>query len=178
MRQRATVTIQRDTAEILNAKNYLESYADYLENLSTKSEMLSQTFDGLIEVNLTQKVTEIVDEIDFGAENEYEFSDEILIEWNDCSGNGNGDLLVDGTIHEFENPIITCVSDDEYSDIKGPLTVTGSPATPFKIKTLNTPFEYRITSNTGTPLTDTEWHLDLKMDLEYGRVVEISRTFN
>ncbi len=174
MRQRSTVTAQRDTAEILNARNFLESFADYLEKhpseLSAAYDTnLKQTPDGSIQVSLSKLTAKIEDEVDFGAENVYKFADDILIEWNECN-NSRGDLLLNGVLYELYNPVTTC---DSYYDVIGPITVTD----PFRIKTLNQPFKYRITSNTGQMLTDNKWQLYLKMDLDYGRVVEVSRTF-
>lgn len=173
VRQRATVQIQRNTAEIVNTRSYLASYAEYLK--SNASEIAEGTvFDGNINVHLTQSVDEILGFVDSGFSeiDTYNFaSDNIIIEWNRCDNPPNplGDLIVyDGptAIHTTSNPCTI----NEYADIAGPLSV----ANPFLIGTLNNPFFYRIT---GDNLIDEKWHLELSTTLDYGKEIRHSEVF-
>ena len=159
MRQRATITEQRDTAAILNARAYLESYADYLEE---HSDELDTTFDDM-QVSLTQQVSKIEGIVDTGSPVTYQFSGDIFVEWNKCSDNLKGDLVVNGVLYEHdEGTESECAPDEEgYDDVIGPITVTDP-----EIETLNAPFYYRIT---GAGLVDNKWHLDLSTELEYGK---------
>ena len=165
MRQRATITEQRDTAAILNARAYLESYADYLEE---HSDELNTTFDDM-RVSLTQQVSKIESVVDAGSPVTYQFSGDIFVEWNKCSNNLKGDLVVNSVLYEHDKGS-ECLSDEEgYDDVIGPITVTNP-----EIETLNAPFYYRIT---GAGLVDNKWHLDLSTELEYGKKIEVKRTF-
>jgi len=168
-RQRAVISEQRNTAEIISAKNYMESYADYLENLNTKVEMINQEFDG-IKVTLTQKTKEITGELDFEKDETYKFTDNIYIEWNACSDKDKdkGNLSIDGTLYETSNG--TC-SGDGYLDTEGPISVTD----PFTIKAPDAPFKYRITSSNDKDITDNTWHLNMEMDLGYGEKIKINK---
>ncbi len=173
MRQRANIAVQRDTAEILNTKAYLESYADYLESLSladletTKNNGIS--FDN-ITGTVTNKVDEIVDVADFGSPKNYTFDGDIYIEWNKCSDSSTGDLYVSDVLYKHNKPA-TCVQG--YYDIEGPLSVSNP-----KIETLNTPFEFRITAkDSNTTIKDNNWYTNLEVDMGYGNKVKLNRTF-
>lgn len=168
MRQRAQIAIERDTAAILNAKTYVESYAGYLEKHPSE---LDTTFDG-IQVKLTQNVDEIEGSVDFGQTMTYEFSGDIYIEWNKCTDTLKGDLYLNSSLYEKSGG--GCTAKKDYDDVIGPVTVTN----PFTIKTMNAPFKYRITEKTGaSTLVDNKWHLDLEMGLDYGNRVSVKRTF-
>ena len=165
MRQRATITEQRDTAAISNARAYLQSYADYLEE---HSDELDTTFDDM-QVSLTQHVSKIEDIVDAGSPVTYQFSGDIFVEWNKCSNNLKGDLVVNGVLYEHDE-VTECPSDEDgYDDVIGPITVTDP-----EIETLNAPFYYRIT---GASLVDNKWHLDLSTELEYGKKIGVKKTF-
>lgn len=166
MRQRATITEQRETATILNARAYLTSYADYLEK---NSDELDMTFDDNIQVSLTRTVNEIEGVADLDSEVEYEFEGDIFVEWNKCSDNLKADLKVNDILYSHTDEEYS-ITDEGYDDVIGPITVSS----PFTIKTLNAPFHYRIT---GTGLVDNKWHLELITELEYGKKIEVKRTF-
>lgn len=181
MRQRAMVNVQRDTATIQNAKLFLESYADYLENkckgvgCASDPTINSDSITGTV----TQKVASIENAVDFGKQQEYKFTGSIYVEWNKCLKTGvqdfSGDLLVNDVLynHSIESG---CAANEEYDDVIGPISVSGTP-TPFTIKTLNTPFDFRIKPQGGIQLIDNQWHLDLSKDLDYGKKTSIKRTF-
>lgn len=168
MRQRTAIAEQRDTAAILNARAYLESYADYLEK---HPDELDEIFDD-IQVSLTQQVNEIEDIADTDAPVIYYFASNIFVEWNKCSDNLKGDLLLNSVLYEHDDsPGEECdVAEEGYDDVIGPISVSD----PFTIETLNAPFYFRIT---GTGLKDNKWHLDLSKELEYGKKVTVKRTF-
>lgn len=181
LRQRANIMVQRDTIAILNARNYLESYADYLEAHPSE---INTSFDIDIEVNLTQEVDEIEGMVDLGQEISYEFDGSIYVEWNNCADSLKGNLLVDHDSNPSTDDIIgeaiggTCdpsIPDSTtFDDVAGPITVNN----PFIIKTQTIPFHYRIVpEDQSTTLMDNEWHLKLTKDLDYGRTVKVERTF-
>jgi hypothetical protein len=176
MRQRATITAQRDTAQTLNAKMYLESYADYVEKLDATSLNALKTsgvdFDG-IKGSVTDEPSEITGVADAGATVTYGFNGEIFIAWNKCPNSMKGDLLVNDILYPHD--IVTeCPAGQEYDDVIGPIAVTN----PFTIKTLNAPFYYSITpKDSSTRLADNKWYMSLKIDMDYGKKVTIERTF-
>ena len=161
--------VQRDTIAILNARNYLESYADYLE---VNPSEISTPFDTDIEANLTREVEEIEGMVDLEQEISYTFEGGVFVEWNNCTDTLKGNLIVDSEIHESIGG--GCTSGEEYDDVAGPIAITN----PFTIKTQTNPFRYRIVpEDQNTTLLDNEWHLKLTKDLDYGRVVTVERTF-
>ena len=175
MRQRAAIAIERDTAAILNARTYVESYAGYLENLS-ESDLNnikgSVDFDG-IRGTITNEVDEIESAVDFEATATYEFSGDIYIEWNKCSNNLKGDLKLNDALYKTKGT--GCTNSKDYDDVIGPISLSG---TSFDIETMNAPFKYRITEKTGaSTLVDNKWHMNLKMNLGYGNKVTVKRTF-
>ena len=180
MRQRANITVQRDTAEILNTKAYLESYADYLESLSSaklediRDKAGDATFDN-ITGTATNEVDEIVDIADFGSLKSYTFDGDIYVEWNKCSGDSecsgasNGDLYVKNVLYKHESAV--CIQG--YCDIVGPISVANP-----EIETLNSPFKFRITAkDSSTTIEDNNWYTNIGVDLGYSNKVKINRTF-
>lgn len=170
MRQRANISIQRDTAVILNSKSYLESYADYLETqASVLTDPTTIDFDG-IKGLVTKTVNNLEGVADVGISATYSFGDsrQIFVEWNKCSDNLEGDLLVNGAAYPH-NADKCLTTDTGYDDIIGPVT-----ATDLLVETANAPFYFRIT---GTDLTDNVWHLELSRDLGYGKKATVKRTF-
>ncbi len=174
MRQRATITVQRDTVAILNARAYLESYADYIELLD-EAELNSLISSGAdFDDDIIGTVTNVVDKIDgiadTGVPVQYTFTNkEIYIEWNKCSENIEGDLRVNNAIYRHDADSVCGIADEGYDDVIGPITVTNPT-----IETLNAPFYYRIT---GTDLTDSKWHLELSTELHFGKKITVKRTF-
>ncbi|MEE9572196.1 MAG: hypothetical protein V3W20_04040 [Candidatus Neomarinimicrobiota bacterium] len=171
IRQRATIEVQRDTAEILNVRSYLKSYADYLEKNSISLVEKNTPFDD-IEVSLTKIVNEIEEFVDNGQTIRYEFGENriINIEWNKCTDELRGDLFL-GTTYTHDTSTADCnaSSVEEYDDAQVNLTVNS-----FDIKTANAPFQYKIT---GENLVDNKWHLVLSKDLDYGKIVTVKRVF-
>jgi len=184
MRQRAMINVQRDTATIQNAKLFLESFADYLENKKTETDLKPpDTNDKLkgITAKLTQRVGSIESAVDFGTgkQQAYKFTGSIYVEWNKCAKVGfqdsSGDLLVSDVLYKHSK-LSGCAANEEYDDVVGPISVIGDPL-PFTIKTLNAPFDFRIKPVGLTQLIDNQWHVDLSMDLDYGKKVTVKRTF-
>ena len=182
MRQRENIAVQRNTSEILNTKAYLESYADYLESLSPVNlKILRDNVDGASFDNITGSVTNIIDEIlnvaDYGVEINYSINGEIYVEWNKCPNPPNpnltkGDLYVSNVLYDHDSNNV-CDPGEDYDDIIGPISVTNPT-----IKTLNSPFEFRITAKDQvTTLEDNNWHIDLEVDLGYENKVTENRSF-
>lgn len=184
MRQRMNTEVQRDTAEILNARAYLESYADYLQNTDEEWDSGPEAKNAFDDItgSLTQTVNEIegsVDTSEFGiaptdSKNTYQFNGDIFIEWNKCENNENlmpGDLIVHDATGDviYEKIDRNCVEGRDYNDV-----VSITIQRPFTIKTLNAPFQYRIT---GQNLTDNKWHLELTTQLSYGKKIKVKRVF-
>ena len=177
VRQRAAITTQRDTAEIMNARTYLESYADYAEKLDADAlnglKASGIDFDG-VHGTVTNESDDITGIADAGATIEYKFSGEIFIEWNKCSDNFKGSLILNNILYEHDGSAECATNNSGYDDIIGPIPV----ADPFEIKTLNAPFHYRITARDSlTKLIDNKWRLNIKMDLSYDKKAEIERVF-
>ncbi len=173
MRQRANIRVQRDTAEILNARMYLESLADYLESQAgSLNDPTNIDFDEIITGTVTKKVERIEGTADVGSGGAvtYKFGGSIFVEWNKCITNLKGGLVVDNVIYEHDGNDECGALDEGYDDIIGPITVPD----PFTIETLNAPFYFKIAGNN---LRDNEWHLELNTDLGYGRKIKTERTF-
>jgi hypothetical protein len=175
MRQRAMIAVQQDTAQILNARTYLTSYADYVQKLDdTGLNTLKSSgvdFDG-IKGTVTNELSEITGVADSEVPMTYKFSGAIFIAWNKCANPAKGDLLVNDILYAHGSTG-GCPS-SQYDDVVGPISVTS----PFVIKTLNAPFYYKITAqDSTTKLLDNKWYMDLKIDLDYGKKVTIKRTF-
>jgi len=188
IRQRATIAAQRDTAEILDARSYLESYADYVQKLA-KPDLDALKEKGVGFDNISGTVTNIVDKItgaaDIDVPVKYKFSGEIFIEWNKkviCPGglpiDQHGDLIISDSLGNDilykHDPAKECQVGQEYDDVIGPIAVTDQ----FEIKTLNVPFYYEITAkDASTELLDNQWNLDIKTTLDYGKLIEVKRSF-
>jgi len=181
VRQRASIAIQQDTAQILNTRQYLESYADYIQNLpQAKLEELKSSVNGIsyddITGTVTNEVNEIIGVADVGVDPmTYEFSGDIFIEWNKCSNNLKGSLFVKDVLYEHDVSVLECLpSASGYDDLIGPITVSN----PFTISTLNAPFSYHITpKDASAKLIDNKWQLGIKTDLDYGKKIEVKRIF-
>ncbi|MBN2095770.1 hypothetical protein JW752_00010 [Candidatus Peregrinibacteria bacterium] len=165
--QRKNIEEQRKTVDILNARMYLESLADYFQKYPGEK---NTTYDNVRTV-LTQNVQSIEGVADVGIEGaaEYQFSGPIFVEWNRCASNLKGDLVVNGVVYKHDAGD-ECDITGEYDDVAGPISVTS----PFKIETLNRPFFFRIN---GDNLKDNEWHLTLTTDIGYGKEIRVERTF-
>lgn len=182
LRLRDSATIQRDVMVHQNQKAYLNSFADYLETLDdTQLENLkgSLNADGITGTltNEVEGTTGLTGVVDFGQEKSFDFFGDLTIEWNRCSHNLAADMVVikaDTTEevknHDTDSPSCAAVSPG-YDDT---VDVT-IPAAPFKLKAVNAPFEYRLTSD--SPLTSNQWHFTGRVDLGYGKKVEVERIF-
>jgi len=184
IRQREAIATQRDTAEILDARSYLESYADYVQKLPS-DDLDNLKKDGINFDNILGTVTNEVDKItgtaDIGVLVSYKFSGEIFIEWNKkviCPDglypiDQHGDLIVNDILYKHD-PTKECQVEQEYDDVIGPIAVTDQ----FEIKTLNVPFYYEITAKDASKkLIDNKWTLDIKTTLDYGKQIEVKRSF-
>jgi hypothetical protein len=178
MRQRTMVAVQRDTAAQQSTKMFLESYADYLQKHPTEIvEVAGGKYYGKPTIDstytkLTKKVDSIESSVDsgLGQEQGYDFTGSIYVEWNRCS-EGQGDLLVNDVLYKSQDYQITPCK--EYAAMIGPISVSGA----FTVKTLNTPFFFRIKGAAGTQVSDSQWHMELTKDLDYGKKVTIDRIF-
>ena len=170
MSQRKNIAVQRDTAAIMNARMYVNSYADYLESQSdTLTDPTNVDFDGIIGT-VTKKVESIHGVADLGAKMTYKFDGTIFVEWNKCEKNLKGDLVVNGVTYEHD--IDECASNvDGYDDIIGPITVPN----PFTVETLNAPFYFQIA---GNDIKDNKWHLELSTSLRYSKKIKVERVFD
>ena len=178
MRQRSAMSLQRDTAEISAAKDFINSYADYIEkmNLSSLTTLESTGINyNSITGTVTRKVNEIVGIADSGADPvSYNFGGSIFVEWNKCSQNMKGDIVINGIRYPHDTSSECLSSNTGYDDIIGPITVSN----PFTVQTMNTPLYFKITSQDSlTVLLDNKWTLDIKTTLDYGKVIEVKRSF-
>ncbi len=181
-RLNANASSQRETMEYLNSKIFLESYVDYIQGLnlndlnSLKAPDGTISFDsGTITGTLTNEVDVIVGSVDaLGESANYNFADDVKIEWNLCADNNKSDLTV-GDVNAYppyahvNNPC----TPDGYDDMKASLGVDD----PFKIKSTGAPFQYSITSNTATPLLDNKWQLDIEISLGFRKKLTANRIF-
>ena len=174
MRQRATIQMQRSTADILNAKGYLKSYADYIEGLDVATLTKKSTSGGFNFDNIIAKVNKMDGIVDVATTKSktHEVSGLVFIEWNKCPIGQKGDLyLSDKIVHKSSKN--RCNDKKEYNDF-----ISFKSDKSFTIKTVNTPFEYRITAeNKKTDLKNNKWQMDLKINLDYGKEVSIKRVF-
>ena len=184
MRQRANIAVQRDTVKILNQKAYLESFADYVMSLDPTKKDGKAALDKLKIVNfdgitgtVTNESTSITGIADLGApptQHDMGSAKNIIIEWNKCNANMNGDLYVNNTL--YKSGTGDC-KNKEYKDIAGPIKIqTGSPK--ISIKAGSAPFYYRLTSKSGKmALADGKWQMDLQISLVYGKTARIKKNF-
>lgn len=168
LRQRSAVTLQRETAEILNRKAYMESYKNYLIDGFKKGSLTNPnvSFNEVFTGTVTNEVDEIVDTIDTNETNEYKIDGEILIEWNRSGEPLRGDMIVNGITETSAGG-----GSGDYQDAK-----VFSISSPLILQTANAPFEYRITSSTLS-LLDNRWHLELSSELDYGKIISVSDIF-
>ncbi len=178
-RLNANVAAQRETIEHVKAEAFINSYADYIEQLDLANTELKEGDIGFygIEGTLTNDVLSITGSLDAGEESaEYKFSDEVTIEWNLCSDNKLTDITVeDGGDTTYEHPAgPACASSlPGYDD-----EVTIMVNDPFKIKAQSGPLHYRITSTTpDTNLEDNVWHLNVELPIGFRKKFSITRTF-
>lgn len=178
IRQRMTIQVQRDTAEILNAKAYLEAYADYLENETRQNPReFKREFDGIQGV-VTQKLTEIEGAVDFGESKVYTFNADIFVAWNLCKdgkASEQGDLKLNKVIYDKNTNATGCQNNKKFNNVAGPISINSQ--TQLNLQTLNHPFHYQLTEKNGKTLTDNQWHMELKKALDYGREVTVRRVF-
>ena len=171
MSQRKNIAVQRDTAAILNARMYVNSYADYLESQSaTLNDPTNVDFDG-ITGTVTKQVESIQSVADLGAEMTYKFDGTIFVEWNKCNKNLKGDLVVNGVTYEHDADNECTSTADGYDDVIGPITVPD----PFTVETLNAPFYFQTAGNN---MKDNKWHLNLGTSLRYSKKIKVERVFD
>ena len=171
MSQRKNIAVQRDTTAILNARMYVNSYADYLESQSaTLNGTINVDFDGIIGT-VTKEVESIQGVADLGAEVIYKFDGTIFVEWNKCKKNLKGDLVVKGVTYPHKTDDECESTADGYDDIIGPITVPN----PFTVETLNAPFYFQIAGNS---IKDNKWHLELSTSLRYSKKIKVERIFD
>ncbi len=176
--------IQRESIEYKNQEAYLNSYADYLMSLSpAQLETIKGdlNFDQIpdttppeyvITGTLTNNVDEITGALDEGGSVEYNFSGDINVYWNLCSNNNKENIFIEGTEYTH-HPGSSCPpSTSNYDDVA---TVTATD--PLTISTKNAPINYKITPVAPTQLIDNVWHLKAKIDLGYGKKIEVERWF-
>ena len=174
MRLRENTATQRDTIALQSAKAYLTSYADYLMANPSDGPI---NFDG-ITGTLTNEGYELEGFLDSGKSVTYEsYTGSLKVEWNKCSDNKQGDLLLTDNaktapteLPPFIHDPATCPPGPNYDDMR-----TVSVTNDFKLTAIDAPFYYRLTSQSGMPITDNKWHLNASMTLPYGKKVEIER---
>ena len=164
-RLNANVAAQRETIEHVKAEGFINSYADYVEQLDQATVELKEGGVGFygIEGTLTNDFQSIGGYLDAGEESlEYEFTDEVNIEWNLCSDNKKADLTVeDGADTTYAHPGGPSCSSSSPGYDDGVVVMVNNP---FKIKATGGPFYYRITSTSlGALLQDNVWHLDIQL---------------
>jgi hypothetical protein len=163
VRQRATVTVQRDTIELINEREFIESYASYLMNNPSEKPVID--FDG-ITGSLTQNVEEITGTLDINETATFHFDGRITLEWNACDTPARGDIQINNSTYtSFES--VPC---ETFHDLAGPVNV----GNPFTLRTLNAPLAYRIK---GDGLRDNEWHLDLASEKSLIKPVSVVTRF-
>ena len=172
VRLNANTAIQRNSIIHQNQKAYLKSYADYLETL-TEIELSNIVLPGDIKGSITNQTNEITGVLDSGEDITYNFVGDINIDWNLCSNNQKGDILIDGT--EYLHDTAECgIEVEGYDDItSAPVTVIN----PFTITAPNAPIQYKITAGAGTQLLDNKWTINFSVDTEYGKKIEIKKVF-
>lgn len=157
-----------------NQKAYLKSYANYLESLN-KGDLETAIIEGLpdgISGAVTNQVNEITGVLDSGEDIEYTFDGDTNIEWNLCSNNQKGGMKIDDT--EYPHDGTECITTETgYDDESLSIAVMN----PFTITATSAPFHYKITATDGSNITDNKWRMDLSVETEYRKKIEIKRTF-
>lgn len=174
IRQSTSGKSQIETIEYQNNKEFFESYVDYIKSLdvtelnSIKGRISFEDITG----SITNEVEEITGVLDSGDDITYEFNGNLNIEWNKCGDSNNSDLVLDGTEKSYTGG--NCGTAD-YDDI----TVENIIAASFNLLAPNAPFYYRITAvdPVATTLLDKKWHLNLTMNLGYGKKLEVDESF-
>jgi len=169
MRQRKAITVQRDTATILNTKSYLKSYANYLI-AQTKSVGTPPTLIEGVNGKITKLTDTITGAVDIDEPVTYKFAQTVKIKWNKCSNNHKANLTINGIIFTHESSSECGPEDDGYDDQK-----TLATTNPFTLNTANTPYYYQIE---GIDMTDNKWNLEISTDLDYGKTVKVRKTFD
>ena len=189
VRLRDNSGLERDTMFYKNQKTYLESYVNYLESLDdTELDGLKGTldFDGIKGI-LDNEFFEVEGFLDSGDSVTYEFvsapalaaTTSITIEWNLCSENHNGNLVLthaDGTGIHYSGSSTTC--DEEYKNKINSNINTSDTNKSFTIQALDSPFYYKINSTDGTTkIIDKKWHITAYIDGGYGKKIKIEEVF-
>ncbi|PIZ72021.1 hypothetical protein COY07_03835 [Candidatus Peregrinibacteria bacterium CG_4_10_14_0_2_um_filter_43_11] len=178
-RLQRTASIQRSTIAYQNQKNYLKSYAEYIKTLSM-DQLGSLTTADLNEVNGNNEITGTINHaansiegfLDSGESRTYTDlpNEKMLIEWNLCNLEQEGDLIINN--ETLKNHIPNC-GGGTY-DENTAVTITDTQLT---LTAISGPFNYRLSTESGTMLTDVNWHLNLSIPLPFKETFKIEETF-
>jgi len=176
--------VQRETIKYQNSMTLIESYADYLENLSAKNLIKIRgdiDFEG-ITGTITNVEEEIVGKLDSGKTADFTaditVSDEVKIEWNLCVNDEENRLL-----NIF--PLSSAARIHGNCGIPTPLeydAFTQITNSSFSLEAGDLPLSYRLslidTYPTGdSTLYSNEWQMDLEISINSRKKISISKSF-
>ncbi|MBU0577366.1 hypothetical protein KJ742_05275 [Patescibacteria group bacterium] len=166
--------VQIDTMNYQNQKAYLESYVEYIKSLDPLDLVAGPVHfdDNTIVGTVTNQVEAIEGVLDSGDSVDYTFAAvNVDIEWNLCSDGEDSDLA----ISPDPGPPATgsCGDYDSFVSSPGAGLIT--------LTSLNAPLHYRITNpdplDNGGLVTDKQWHINLFINLGYGKKIEVEEAF-
>lgn len=185
---------QREILEKQSKEAYLESYAGYLksrtaeelEGLATEGFTLDDDYDETDGINndevyditgrVSQSASALEGFLDSGESRGYAVTagSAFTIEWNNCAYGQEGDLLINQVMnHHIPRATATCSS--TFSDATTWTAAAGVDT--LALMAISGPLHYRITSQSGDPLEDVEFHLNLSIPFQFGRKIETEEVF-
>lgn len=160
---------QRTSIENQNARQFLESYAHYLETLPKEALESGQiNYEGITGflTNISSQITGILD-VDQAIVYEVKYG-KAKVEWANCAQKEVGRTLL---IQPSEGAAIgNCVS-FEYDGVSEVFS------SPFVLTAGEAPVSYRITPLSNAILYNNQWTMDLKIMTPSKKIISIHRIF-
>jgi hypothetical protein len=179
--------IQRKTIDYQNKKGYLESYVNYIQNLSEANlsgitdinlKEVVETSEGITEEittvrgSLAKKVIALEGFLDHEeSKTHIGLPNEIFeLNWNACENEYRGVLLINND--QLEKPAGICAGQSYADQLQ--LTLADNSLT---LKAVTAPLRYQIKAISGENLPDDKWHLKLSIPLNTKETIDREKTF-
>ena len=163
--------LQHKSIEIQNARDFLESYANYLESLTPEAlELIPEEEEG-ITIKLSNGSTEFKGMVDANDSKTFEVKNgQAKIEFNFCGNQEKGRVL---ELAGVEASTTGHCGNKSYDGL-----AISEPDSDFTLKTGNAPISYRITPlDQGASLVSDQWKMHLILEIPGQEPLRIEREF-